>query len=369
MNKMAEEETQGKELGQDDAPLDDARRQKIIRQVVPDAELRDTFVRMIALEVSDLIRKRLTVPLAAVAIVASMVVAGAVVWVQDRIEDSTAKAGRDTQEHVRQFLTSQAKRSEDELKKESDYLRFVSVALMLEGRTESFTEGEKNSAMAQLRTIAQYGSLRRRHYFPVYLNKVVEKFVAANLRDEIDEIAELYDREIRESDRLMQSMLAHYGQRLLGSSVGPERWPEKDVESFARYEQAADAQKHPHWAVAFRLVIEFRRNGSKRTPATADLLLGVKHFKLSSQRFAVLRNLVRYSDPAIWMTQTSPYGMRVATLFQSFLKEHKAECRELLSDDLVLKRSKREMDKHGRTDPMYQALSKFIKLRDKPADK
>ena len=215
---------------------------------------------------------------------------------------------------------------------ETNYLQFALSALALNVST-SFKMSERDAVIAQLERIATSESLTARSEFPDLLEKVVDALAAANQREAIVVIDDLFNGPIEEHPGMTFTLVSHFGERLLGNPLPPARWSEDDIGRFDRYAKAARLGGIPEEALARQILIEFLKADSRKTEIVTEFLKELSTYN-PQQKGDFLINVVRYSDPAFWIALDSiqPDHQRIATLALLFIEHYQDELQQYAGD-------------------------------------
>lgn len=158
----------------------------------------------------------------------------------------------------------------DTAQNEGLYLQFANMAgTISEG--QSFTNEERDNVIGLLRRIHTSGTYTDRPEFPSLLEKVIDAFAGADIGLFIDQIVELFEAEMTESQGITLTLIQHYGQELIGSRDAPHDWDPDRLRQYYSYLSAAIEHNLPEFAFPFQMWISFIQNGRKEDKEVQEI--------------------------------------------------------------------------------------------------
>lgn len=238
---------------------------------------------------------------------------------------------------IRQSLLDETAEFRRAIEEQATYQQFAYMALSLDLKTE-FSGTERDAVISLLESLATSEKMRARSEFPALLEKVIDSFASAGLHVQLNKLVSLFGPEVTGTAGIVHTMIQHYGQRVVGSSFPPERWPELTVNRFDKFEIACQAHKIPEISMPYRLLIEFRRADNQPTSLTRKLLGDAAFFPTPEERASFHLLLIRHTDTDFWQKRATALGERIEQVCSAFRDAHRQEITKLL-DDEDLKRS------------------------------
>lgn len=204
-----------------------------------------------------------------------------------------------------------------------DLIRFDSVALKLE-LGDSFSPEDRTAVMTYLRKAAQNERVRHTPEFNSALVQVTKAFGAAGQSASIDEIFQLYEREILSSDSLVEILLNHYGQEISSRPIAPA--DDFALHAFERLEAVAGGARVPELALVYRTLYLHRQQPDKVQPGVVVLITRAKDLKDSDLRRFFHQILLRTRSDN-WLRENNseeagPEGAAFEKLTRSFVKTY-----------------------------------------------
>ena len=133
---------------------------------------------------------------------------------------------------------------------------------------DSFSDTERDTVMSQLETIANAPVFLERAEFPTILGKIIASFAAAQQNLFIERIDDLFGGRLIRYRSVVETLVLHFGQILVGSLEEPTLWSNKTTERFTRYADAAIGHNFPELAIVMRILIESRKARLQRNAVT-----------------------------------------------------------------------------------------------------
>jgi hypothetical protein len=200
-------------------------------------------------------------------------------------------------------------------------LRVNMLAMKLD-IAKSFTREESSSVMALLRTIAHNDEAKSLPDFPVTLTKVVLAFSAADLNANVDQLFELFPSEILASPSMVETLLNHYGQEIVGRAV-PVVGQSNDVylRDFESLERVAASSNVPEIALLYRTLFEYRMEDKHPSPRIFELVDRAEYLSRPDHENYV-RQLLDHSKADNWQREPTVTAKAVATTVRQFLHNY-----------------------------------------------
>jgi|GEM_PF-6773109 len=215
--------------------------------------------------------------------------------------------------NVESALEGATSELKEDLQREIAYQQFFSVAMSIAEEERKLARSDRDAAMDLLRGIADAEQIVQRSAFAMSLERILKKFFAAHLTNEIDEVESMLEDCICSHPASIAILCNHYGQEVIGSRYPLERQPEMNVARFRRYVEAAGRNQYPELELLYNLLREFKENGLAPSKLTDDLVQSVPHLNTVDGRN--FRRILRdYCDPKEWMRQPNEQGECIATV-------------------------------------------------------
>lgn len=220
-----------------------------------------------------------------------------------------------------------------------EFIRFNSIALKLDLGT-SFSKEDRNAVMTYLRRTATNDRVRHTSEFNAALVQVMRSFAQAGLSSSIDEVFQLYERDLLTSDTLVEILLHHYGEEV----VARQSTPKEDfaMRVFERLESLAAGAKVPELAHAYRTLHLHRQNpGAPGTSVLEALSRAAMFDEDDLSRF--YREILVKTSAENWQRRPDSTGIVFQELTRSFIAVYASEiARRTSIDKTVLTRVAKE---------------------------
>jgi hypothetical protein len=196
--------------------------------------------------------------------------------------------------------------------------RFYMMAVKLD-IGQSFSQDDVDAIMNYLRKVEKNSELRHSPEFLTPLLQVAKSFVSAGQTASIDELFHLYEREILAAPQLVQALLYHYGQEIVGREIIPKR--DLGCMTFEKLERVATSSRVPGLALAYRTLYESGMRGSKDQEIVAKLIqCSTRLDKRDRARY--LLEMLRRSKEANWVCSPTPESTRIESVVRSLFATH-----------------------------------------------
>lgn len=222
-----------------------------------------------------------------------------------------------------------------------DFARFYTLTLKLELGTE-FSPDDRDAIMSYLRKAAGKGDIRQSPEFRAGLFQVTRAFAAANQAPSLDEIFSLFQREVLASPPLVESLLHHYGQDIVGRTTAPT--DDASLKTFESLERVSAASKVPELALYYRLLLDFKRlpEASGQVREIIGRVIDLNETDLA--RFVF--ELLTHSRAENWQNPPAPDGREIERMTRQLLREANGE----LTNRLLIDRGILELAQAGQVD-------------------
>lgn len=214
-----------------------------------------------------------------------------------------------------------------------DFLRFSSYSLKLEVGT-SFSAEDRTAIMAYLRKASKSERVRYRPEFIASLTEVLKSFASAGQDSSINEIVELYEKELLNSNAVVEILLHHYGQHIVGRSNVPS--DDQALRVFEKLEGVSRGANVPELALVYRALFSYRQHPSienrraRAFLARASLLSEADRARFFSELFIRTR-------AENWQQPPNDEGRTFEWVTRGLLRDHAHDLfQHLLSEPEVL---------------------------------
>ena len=258
--------------------------------------------------------------------------------INSQLEDSI-EASTESREEIEEAV-GRVEKIEKGLENERYYFAFVNLARSLE-QVDGFSREQTERAMELLNQIRESEEVSDRPDFLSYLEKIIDAFAAADLKGPIDEIVESFGDDLHESQGIVFTLVSHYGQRLVGYSLPPNRWPTELVERFEEFERAVAELNLMEFGLPWRLAIEFLRSNEEFSSTLDELFENTNDFD-PAEKAVFITIMTMYSEPSKWMKEATREGIRIGEVFSSLNESFSNQLDEMRSDPDVNRLLERE---------------------------
>ncbi len=290
-------------------------------------DLYNALVKDVTHEVEKSIESRNSENITWIGIGLSLVVAIVGFWGVRSFSDLRTKVTEDVKEHFRNadlvrrvveesiqaHITSDIDKRLNVVAKELAFYRLSNLASNLRAGT-GFSNTERDAALASLEELRTETNIIKRKEFADVLEKIIDAFSAADLDCHIDTIEENLSDVIGETPGIVQTLIHHYGMRVLGDV-------EEDndtVVRFCKYVEACKRLRFNEWALPHKMVLEYRNKKDGWEARINGLLQDAEHLTDSEREF-FRKTLLRNSDINEICKVPTGKTIRFAQAFQEFL--------------------------------------------------
>lgn len=239
-----------------------------------------------------------------------------------------------------------------------EFIRFNSVVLKLDLGT-SFTTEDRKAIMSYLRRVATNERVRHTEEFNAALVQVMKSFTQAGLASSIDEIFQLYERELLATDTLVEILLHHYGQEVTSRHTVPA--DDFAMRVFDRLEALAAGAKVPELALAYRSLYLHRQNsGAVNEAVTSAITRAAMLSEVDLARY--YQEILVRTRAKNWQSSPDSSGIALQGLTRSFISTYASEIerqarieRGILSD----------VAKEGVSEESAEALAEMLAIGTK----
>ena len=234
-------------------------------------------------------------------------------------------------EEVSSALKGEISGLREQIRLEGTFQQLNYQALSLDIK-DSFSDTERDTVMSQLETIANAPVFLERAEFPTILGKIIASFAAAQQNLFIERIDDLFGGRLIRYRSVVETLVLHFGQILVGSLEEPTLWSNKTTERFTRYADAAIGHNFPELAIVMRILIESRKARLQRNAVTDALFQEVGYLNQEDQAGFIFR-LIIYKDPEHWQKQATGDGARIGKIASAVYSSYENEILALLEVD------------------------------------
>ncbi|HEX4953546.1 MAG TPA: hypothetical protein VF017_09170 [Thermoanaerobaculia bacterium] len=194
------------------------------------------------------------------------------------------------------IVSDRVERLQGTVSDEVAYMSLTNYAVGLDLQA-SFSAAERDAAMGLVRRLART-EIPRRTDFATVLGKIVKSFHAASQFDQIDELDQIVGDVMGASTDIIQTLVDHYGQRVLGAAT------EVDATSavyakFRRYLERAGVTGYPEIEALWLLLLAERGGEDANFTTNREVLKAVELMD-DNDRVFFMAKLVEYSVPRYW---------------------------------------------------------------------
>ena len=128
----------------------------------------------------------------------------------------------------------------------------------------SFNPQEKDAAVKLLERAATLSTFTDSPTFLVQLEKLLIALAEGDVGPDINRLEEIYRNQISKSDRIVSTLVLHYGFRILSTPGAPDDWDSgtnaANLDRYERYAPLAKSRGYPEFYIFFRMLIEDLRS-------------------------------------------------------------------------------------------------------------
>lgn len=199
-----------------------------------------------------------------------------------------------------------------------DFIRFNSIALKLD-LGASFSVEDRTSILNYLRRSAKNDRVRYSAEFNAALVQVMKSFTEAGQSSSINEILQLYEREILTSDTLVEILVHHYGQEIVGRHSTPK--DDQSMKTFEKLEAIAEGAKVGELALAYRILYVHKASPKSVQPAVLQALDRAQTLATDDlARF--FREILQRTIAVNWQRVADPQGLSFQSITRSFFERY-----------------------------------------------
>lgn len=222
---------------------------------------------------------------------------------------------------IESAVEQKLERRTGEISSALDFSRFYALTLKL-AIGKGFTPEDVDAIMNYLRKVERNSQTRHSSEFISALFQVMKSFTSASQSPSIDELFVAYEQEILSAPALVQPLLHHYGQDLVGRDITPK--DDISYRAFERLERVATSSRVPELALAYRTLYESKKNAPESGRLVNNLL--VSSTKLSSEdRARYLHEILLRTRSSNWMRRETKEGFLIQLHAREFVKRYKKE--------------------------------------------
>lgn len=202
-----------------------------------------------------------------------------------------------------------------------NFIKFQTLANKLE-LNASFSDKDRDAIMNYLRDVESNDDQRHSAEFLAGLHQVTSSFASASQSAQLDEIYAIYSSEILSEPILVESLLHHYGQELVGRAHVPQE--DSALATFEALERVAASSRVPELALYYRILYEHQHSGEDRNELVAKKILRLKHLE-DADIVRFYRELFQRTRVNNWQRSTTASGKQIEGLVRSFISVYKQE--------------------------------------------
>jgi len=267
-----------------------------------------------------------------VSVIAIFGLAGSVALAKFFIADAVKFELADRQADIEKQIESTTKNIEEEFSKFKNDLGVTSkkieeqVALLnlriltsaLDDSTGFSLEQEKR-VLSALRNVFRSENVFNDPTFVVILEEVITNFAQADRKKSINEIDNLYRRQLTDSPSVSAALCMHYGQINVASNASTVY--DDDVVRFNAYCKSADESGYPEIALFWRTLDVFEKNNREQSLGVAKLI-NQREFLSDPDREQYDELLITFGDSKMWMLVSTPKSEQIALVVSSLIEKY-----------------------------------------------
>lgn len=200
-----------------------------------------------------------------------------------------------------------------------DFSRFYLLTLKLEFG-DGFTQEDVDAIMNYLRKVEKNSNTRHSKEFISALFQVMHSFAAASQSASLDELFVSYEQEILSAPTLVQPLLHHYGQEIVGRDIAPA--DDVGYRAFEKLERVSTSSRVPELALAYRTLFESRKSAPDSDKLIYALL--TSSTKLPEEdRTRYLHEILLRTKAENWMHRVTKEGYMIQVQAREFVSKYK----------------------------------------------
>jgi len=203
----------------------------------------------------------------------------------------------------------------NELTDTRTYLQLAVAAQRLD-LADSFSNEDITAIRSSLLRLRESPRLLADNTLPNVLGQILESYSAAGRADAITGILEIVPDQVFESRVASNAVANEYAQQLLLNPNPPSEWPHNYLVYFEQSEKALIGFDLPEIVAPWRLMLESRRAGGKRTEELDRWVANLAEMR-GAEIADTIYAFFYYGDPEYWQARVTPRGSAVASQCQA----------------------------------------------------
>ena len=238
--------------------------------------------------------------------------------VRDELRTGTMLRGlieESVKENVTEDIEAQLKKIGDEFY----FYQFSNLASSLKyGGRSGFTNKERDAAMQAIRQLSVREDIIKRDEFAVALETIIDKFAAADLNYQLDEIDDLIPNVISDVSGIIQTYMMHYGMRVLGDIDVTDDL----IRRFKRFTENCKRQRIYELAIPYLMVYEYS-NESENTQDILDAYIQDAANLKDEEKDTIKSLFEKNIDPSAVANRPTGQVLRFCKKYKAFYDSYK----------------------------------------------
>lgn len=219
---------------------------------------------------------------------------------------------------IKENLTKDIEIRLEKISDEFYFYQFSNLASGLKyGGRKGFTNKERDSALKAIRVLSSQDEINQRDDFAMSLETIIDKFAAADLNPQLDEIDRLLPQIVIENNGIVQTFMQHYGMRVLGEIEISEDL----VERFKKYAEACKKHNVYELALPYLMVYEFSK-GEDGVERKINSYIQDSSYLSDDEKETLNKLLTKNIDPSNVAHNPTGQVVRFCEKFASFYEEY-----------------------------------------------
>ncbi len=222
------------------------------------------------------------------------------------------------EDSVKRNITTDVERKLGSVSEELSFIRLTNIAESIsDGSRTGFKPAEKESIVATLDQIKGNIGIVGRPEFSLTLEKIIDVFAAADLDDRVDSIINSLRAVTLQSNGICQTLIQHYGMRLLGDvSVA-----EETIRNFNDIANACKIHKIYEMVLPFQIVHEHSKKDQGYAERINGYLKDVETLN-DDDRKTFFQIMDKYTDPKQVAKRPTGQVLRVCEKVNLFMADY-----------------------------------------------
>lgn len=219
---------------------------------------------------------------------------------------------------IEKAVETRIERRTNEITESLAFSRFYTIALKLDVE-EEFSQPDVDAVMNYLRKVERNSDIRHSPEFRASFLQVAQSFVSAGQSACIDELFDIYEREILTAPHLVQALLRHYGREIVGREIAPK--VDASYAAFEKLERVASSSQLAALALAYRTLYESAtQNGNDKGVAAKMIRRSSSLDEAGRKRY--LFELLLRSRENNWVRTSTPEATKIEATVRSLFCTH-----------------------------------------------